>query len=161
MIETWEKVINPNFLNAEIIGDVGAETVATITDIERSEAFNPRTSKADEVICLFTAEHKPLILNKTNRKTLKRLFGAAEPSACVGKKIILYVEPVSVGGRPTTGIRIKEYSETLCESCGKPIQATRRNSVSEIVEISKRNTGKVLCVSCMKEYSKNMEESHE
>lgn len=159
MIETWEKVINPNFLNAEIIGDVGAETVATITDIERSEAFNPRTSKSDEVICLFTAEHKPLILNKTNRRTLKKLFGAAEPSKCVGKKIVLYVAPVSVGGNQTTGIRIKEYSEIHCEDCGEIINATRRYSVAELVDISKRNTGKVLCVSCMRNYNKSNEEA--
>ena len=34
MIETWEKVLDPNFINAELIGDIGAERIVTIKDIE-------------------------------------------------------------------------------------------------------------------------------
>ena len=34
MIETWEKIIDPNFINAELIGPVGAERIVTIKDID-------------------------------------------------------------------------------------------------------------------------------
>ena len=42
MIDSWEKIIDPNFINAELIGPVGAERVVTIKDIEYLEAFNQR-----------------------------------------------------------------------------------------------------------------------
>lgn len=150
MIDTWERIINPNFLNAELIGDVGAEETVTIEDIESTMAFNPSARKEEPVICLYTKEHKPMILNKTNRKTLKRLFGSADPAACKGKKITLYVVSLNVGGNQTIGIRIKEYSEILCEECGKPLTATRSMSVAKLAEYSKTNTGRTLCLNCMK-----------
>lgn len=152
MIDTWERIINPNFLNAELIGDVGAEETVTITDIEQATAFNPSSRKEEEVICLYTNEHKPMILNKTNRKTLRRLFGSADPAACVGKQITLYVVSLNVGGKQTIGIRIKEHSEVKCEECGKTIKAMRQHSVADLVEISRRNTGRTLCVDCMKRF---------
>lgn len=31
MIESWEKIIDPNFINAELIGEVGKEVVVTTT----------------------------------------------------------------------------------------------------------------------------------
>ena len=43
MIDTWEKIIDPNFINAELIGEVGDERTVTITDIDFKEAFDPRT----------------------------------------------------------------------------------------------------------------------
>ena len=92
-----------------------------------------------------------MVLNKTNAKTLKKLFGGSvdNPSMCIGKKIILYVISVQVGKNVTTGIRIKEYSEEICSDCGKPIAPTSTKSVKELVDISKRNCGRQLCLICM------------
>ena len=36
-LPSWEKVIDPNFINAELIGDVGAERVVTIKDIDLAD----------------------------------------------------------------------------------------------------------------------------
>lgn len=160
MIDTWEKVLDPNFINAELIGDVGAERVVTIRDIDFKEAYDQKSNSKSMKQSLFFEECKPMILNKTNTKTLMKLFGAdgARPKDCIGKKIILYVANVKVAGKATTGIRIKEYTEIKCEECGQPITAIASKSVSELVEISRRNTGKVLCLSCMKKVKEKMED---
>ena len=150
MLDTWEKILDPNFINAELIGPVGSERVVTIRDIDFRETFNQKTRAKEQKQSLILDECKPMVLNKTNTKTLIRLFGSDEPAKCVGKKIVLYVVDVKVGGEPTTGIRIKEYSETKCEQCGKPIRPTAGKNVADLVEISKRNTGRVLCVACMR-----------
>lgn len=150
MIESWEKILDPNFINAELIGPVGSERVVTIKDIDYRETFNQRNKTKEQKQSLILDECKPLVLNKTNTKTLIRLFGSDKPSACVGRKIILYTVECNVGGNPTTGIRIKEYSETKCEDCGNIVKPAANKSVEELVEISKRNTGRVLCVACMK-----------
>ena len=150
MLDTWEKILDPNFINAELIGPVGSERVVTIRDIDFRETYNQKTRAKEQKQSLILDECKPMVLNKTNTKTLIRLFGSNKPADCIGEKIVLYVVDVKVGGEPTTGIRIKEYSETKCEECGKQIRPTASKSVAELVEISKRNTGRVLCVACMR-----------
>ena len=158
MIDTWEKVLDPNFINAELIGDVGAERIVTIKDIDFKEAFDQKSNSKSMKQSLFFEECKPMILNKTNTKTLIRLFGTdgANPQACVGKKIVLYVAAVKVAGKATTGIRIKEYVEIKCDDCGEIVRPTSLKSVSELVEISKRNTGRILCLKCMKKEKEKM-----
>lgn len=162
MLDSWEKIIDNNFINAELIGDIGAERVVTIKDIDWAECFNPKTNTKEQKIACFFEECKPMILNKTNSKTLKKLFGGSvdNPSMCIGKKIVLYVISVQVGKNVTTGIRIKEYSEELCADCGQPIKPTSTKSVKEMIEISKRNCGRQLCAACMRaEYERQKGET--
>lgn len=159
MIDTWEKVLDPNFINAELIGGVGAERIVTIKDIDFKEAYDQKSNSKSMRQSLFFEECKPMILNKTNTKTLIRLFGTdgSNPQACVGRKIVLYVAAVKVGGKATTGIRIKEYAEMKCDDCGEIIRPIPSKSVSELVEISRRNTGRTLCLKCMKKAKEFME----
>ena len=140
MIDSWEKIVDPNFINAELIGPAGSERVVTIRDIDFREAFDVRSKDKVMKQALIMDECRPLILNKTNRKSLVKMFGADDPAACVGKKVVLYVVDCMVGKQATTGIRIKEYSEITCEECGKPIRPAAGKQPSELVEISKRNT---------------------
>lgn len=158
MKDNWIKIIDPNYINAEMIGPVGSEAVVTIEDIDEKEAFNPRTNKAEKVMALICPEFKPAMvrLNKTNRKMLFRLFGNKDPKECIGEKIVLYVENVSVGGNMTTGIRIKEYAGFKCEECGQTIKMAAGKQPSELVEISKRNTGRTLCLDCMRKAKEAM-----
>ena len=162
MIETWEKIIDPNFINAELIGPIGAERVVTIKDIDWAEAFNQKTNGKEQKQSLFFEECKPLILNKTNSKKLKELFDTygTDPRKCIGQQITLYVVSCKVGGKNTTGIRIKEASSERCADCGQLIKATSTKTVAELVEISMRNCGRKLCLTCMqKEAAKRKEES--
>lgn len=159
MIESWEKIIDPNFINAELIGEVGREIVVTIKDIDFMECYDQwsKTKLQKQAVCF--EECKPLILNKTNAKMLKKLFSPNDddPKLCVGHKIILYVVACKVGGQETTGIRIKEYSEEKCADCGKAILPKAGKSVAELIEISKRNCGKQLCLACMQKAAKEKE----
>ena len=163
MIDSWEKIIDPNFINAELIGPVGAERVVTITDIDYAETFNQKTKAKEKKQTLYLKECKPLVLNKTNAKTLRKLFDPTgeDPRKCIGKKITLYVVSCQVGGATTTGIRIKEASQEVCEECGKMISATPTKTVAEIAEITCRKTGRKLCVECMRKEVARMEAKNE
>lgn len=151
MIESWEKIIDPNFINAELIGEIGAEKVVTIKDIDFMECFDSRSNSKISKQAVAFEECKPMILNKTNAKMLKKLFSPNDddPKLCIGHKVVLYVVSVKVGGKQTTGIRIKEYSEEKCADCGKAILPAAGKSVAELIEISKRNCGRQLCLACM------------
>lgn len=159
MLDSWEKVIDVNFINAELIGAVGAEKVVTIKDIDFAECFDQRTNSKIQKQSLFFEECKPMIINKTNGKMLKKLFSPNEdnPRLCVGHKIVLYVVSLNVGGKQTTGIRIKEFSETKCEACGNVILPAAGKTVAQLIDISKRNCNKVLCLECMKKEKEKME----
>lgn len=154
MLESWEKVIDPNFISAELIGTSGAEKVVTITNIDFAECYDEQKKQKVQKQTVFFAECKPLVLNKTNAKMLKKLFSpnSDNPSDCIGHKVLLCVESIKAFGKTTDAIRIKEYSETLCEDCKKPVLPMSGRSVAELVEISKRNCNKILCVACMKKF---------
>lgn len=155
MIDTFMKIIDPNFLNAELIGEPGAYIVVTIKDIDYREAFNKKTNSTEmRQALIFEGDTKPLLLNKTNAKTLKRLFSPNEdkPENCVGHQIELYVERTKVGREMTTGIRIREHHGINCEECGKEIRPQSGKTAAEIAEIMKRNTGRTLCVECARKY---------
>ena len=155
-LESWEKIIDPNFINAELLGDIGTEKVVTIKDIYMAECYDEGMKAKIQKQTVFFEECKPMVLNKTNAKTLKRLFSpnSDDPQNAFGHKVILKVEEVKAFGKKTTGIRIKEYSEEKCPICGKAILPYAGKSVAEIKEISKRNLGEIMCGLCMKEKAK-------
>ena len=155
-LPSYEKIIDPNFINAELIGEVGAERVVTIKDIDLAECYDEQTKSKVQKASVFFEECKPMVLNKTNAKTLKRLFSpnSDNPADAFGHKVILKVENVKAFGKTTTGIRIKEYSEEKCPICGKAILPYAGKTVAEIKEISKRNLGEVMCGECMKNKAK-------
>lgn len=155
-LPSWEKIIDPNFINAELIGDIGAERVVTIKDIDMAECYDEGTKAKVQKQTVFFEECKPMVLNKTNAKTLKRLFSpnSDTPSDAFGHRVILKVEEVKAFGKKTTGIRIKEFSEEKCPACGKVILPYAGKSVAEIKEISKRNLGQVMCGECMRNKAK-------
>ena len=159
MIESFEKIIDPNFINAELLGSVGTERVVTIKDFDYMECFDSRTNSKIKKQAVSFEECKPMILNKTNAKTLKKLFSPNDddPKLCVGHKVVLYVIACKVGGKETTGIRIKEYSEEKCADCGQAILPKAGKTVAELIDISKRNCGRQLCLACMQKAAKEKE----
>lgn len=156
MIDSWEKIIDPNFINAELIGEVGTEKVVTIKNIDYKECFDQKTSSKVQKMSLEFEECKPMVLNKTNAKALKKIFSpnSDEPRKCIGHKVALYVVALNVAGKETTGIRIREFSEEPCPVCGKVIVPASGKTVEQIKEISKRNLGTVMCADCMKKKAK-------
>ena len=156
MIDSWEKIIDPNFLSAEIIGEAGAEKVVTIKDIDFAECYDEKTKQKVQKQSVFFEETKPLVLNKTNSKKLKKLFSpnSDNPRDAIGHKVVLKVERIKAFGKEVDAIRIQEYSEEKCPVCGKAILPYAGKSVAQIKEISQRNLGEIMCGECMKQKAK-------
>ena len=156
MLDSWERVLDPNFINSDLIGDKGAEKVVTIKDIDFAECYDEKTKQKVQKQSVFFEECKPLVLNKTNGKTLKKLFSPNDddPKLCVGHKVILRVEEIKAFGKLQNAIRIHEFSEEKCPVCGKVILPYAGKSVAQIKEISQRNLGEIMCGECMKQKAK-------
>ena len=105
------------YLGAEDIDD-GTEPVLTIAGLWYGSVTLQRGKENKDVLS-FKEERvpgilqvRPLIVNSTNRKTLRKLFGDAKASTLVGKQIQLYVDHNvrdPQDGGMTDGIRIRPY----------------------------------------------------
>ena len=154
-IKSFIEILDPNFINSELIGSIGSEKVVTIKGFEQADFFDSKTQRKASGAAVFFEECLPLLLNSTNTKTIKKLFSpdSDDTSNAIGHKVVLYVtqthKPGGTRGEMINCVRIKEYSEEKCSDCGKAIMPAAGKSVAELIEISKRNCGRQLCLSCM------------
>lgn len=112
---------------------------------------------------------RPLVVNATNRKTLRKLYKGTSAETLVGKKIQLYLEPnvrdPETGGK-VDGIRIrpripeaKRAEPVKCAECGKVITAVGAYSAEDIARINMGRYGRALCAACSKKLSEQKEEA--
>lgn len=152
------------YLGAEDI-EPGTEPVLTIKALYNGMITLARGKERHDVIA-FEEESvpgsinqvRPLVVNSTNRKTLRKLFKGTSADALVGKKIQLFlqsgVRDPSTGDK-VDGIRIRDkeptgakYTPPKCEECGKAIKGVSNFSPEQIVSASKSKYGRALCVEC-------------
>lgn len=159
---TWETVLDPNFINADLIGAAGSERVVTIDHVETDvECNDPSGRGKNRVKAVFFQECKPMVLNSTNTKKLNKLFGP-DVKASYGKKILLRTEMVKVAGVPKNAIRIQEYNPVPCQRCGQDIKPFAGKTIAQMVEYSKKNCkGQCYCVRCMTAWKKEQEATNE
>ena len=162
------------YLGAEDIKP-GTKPVLTIEGIYYGSVTLQRGKENKDVISFIEksvdgiCEVRPLIVNSTNRKTLKKLYGAVDAKTLEGKKIELYVDhdvrDPQTGGK-TDGIRISPVvpkSETYkCAECGAIIEGAGKLNARDVALNTQKKFGKMLCGPCWKkanEAAKNEEDS--
>lgn len=141
--------------------DIGSEPVLTIKNIYNGEITLSDGKKTRNVIT-FVEESvpgisvvRPLILNRGNFKTMKRMFGKMDATTLEGKKIKLCLRGGTRNprtGDKQNGIRVceEEYAPPKCEECGKVIIGTPGFTPEQIYSGTKRKYGKGLCAECGK-----------
>lgn len=162
-----------DYLGAEDLDD-NIEPVLTIQHIYNAMVTLQRGKERKDVIT-FVEESvpgikvvRPLIVNATNRKTLRKIYRAVTAENLEGKRIQLYLEhnvrDPSTGDK-VDGIRIrpkvpsaKSAEVVMCEMCKKPITAFGQYSAEQMVQISKeRFNGRCVCATCGAELKKQLE----
>ena len=153
------------YLGAEDI-DPGVEPVLTIAALYSGKVTLQRGKEMKDVIA-FVEERvngirqvRPLIVNATNRKTLRKLFGSVKVEVLTGKQIQLYIDhnvrdPSS--GDITDGIRIRNRVpkqqapvKYFCSDCGAEIVGVGRFTPEAIAKGTQQKYGAVLCSACSK-----------
>jgi len=147
--------------------DSDIEPVLTIRNLYRGKVTLQRGPEVKNVLTFVEesvpgiSEVRPLIVNSTNRQTLKKLYGQVTANALEGKKIQLYIEhgvrnPAK--NEITDGIRIRDKKPAAegakpkaavkCAGCGKEITGSGNFSAEQIAAGSKQKYGKALCMEC-------------
>lgn len=162
------------YLGAEDI-EPGTEPVLTIKAIYNGMITLARGKERHDVMA-FVEEKvpgsinqvRPLVVNATNRKTLRKLFKAVTAETLVGKRIRLYLEhnvrDPSTGDK-VDGIRIRPTipegsgpaPTIVCEGCGKPVTGMTGFTAEQIAAANKQRYGKCLCIECGKKRKAEIE----
>lgn len=159
------------YLGAEDI-DPGTEPVLTIDAIYNGmvtlqrgkENKDVMTFKEDSVPGIRNV--RPLIVNSTNRKTLRKLFKAVTADTLCGKRIQLYIDSnvrdPSTGDK-IDGIRIKpripaapRTEPLICQDCGKEITGVGKFSADDIAKLAKQKYGLMLCAECGRKMAESL-----
>ena len=162
------------YMGAEDI-EANTEPVLTIDALYNSMITLARGKERHDVIA-FVEESvpgsinqvRPLVVNSTNRKTLRKLYHATSAEALVGKKIQLYLEhnvrdPSS--GDKVDGIRIrprvpvaKRTEPLICADCGNFITGVGSYTAEDVARINMQRYGAELCGACSKKRSEQAEQ---
>jgi hypothetical protein len=114
---------NSQWLASEDLEDRGGSAVATIASCKKHKNVEFEAGRKEKIVYTlrFVKKEKELVLNATNRKMLKGLFGS-DVSKWKGQKIELYVQGgIKLMGKTVNGIRIREIQ-------GEEIEGTKDES---------------------------------
>ena len=159
-----QKRANSNFLGAEDIAP-NAEPILTIKELLFGSCTLNGGRKEDHYVLSFKEKTtdgilnvKPLIINATNKKTLKALYKVADNEHLLGKQIQLYIVHGvrNPEGGTTDGIRIREIipesKVVKCENdgCSNPILPAYGMTSEQMANYTRDRYGKALCGECAK-----------
>ena len=109
----WKKLTNPNYIGAYDFAP-DEERTLVITKVASELVQSPDGDKESCIVAHFK-EGKPMILNKTNCKTISKIYGTPMIEEWAGKRVTLVVRKVKAFGEVTDALRIKEQLPELPE----------------------------------------------
>jgi len=104
-----DKLRNPNYLGGWDLQDETGKTndvIVTIKEVKSEFVFNQKAQMEEPVLTVFFNECKPIILNATNRKTLKKVTDTSYIEEMSGKRIQLTTKRIKAFGEFHDAIRI-------------------------------------------------------
>ena len=162
----WKQLVNMDYLGAYALPD-GNDLTLTISKVVK-EVVTGNSGRKEQCMVMYYKEpdYKPMILNRTNAKSIQALTGSPMIEDWIGHKVTLYGSTTRFGGdvveclriRPTV-IEPKETEETYyCENCNQKIKGAGKLSAKQIADRAEEKFGKRLCFECaiaMAEVTKN------
>ena len=166
----WKKMVNMDYLGTYSLED-GQDMTLTL-DFVRQEVVTGNSGRKEQcMVAHFKENVKPMILNRTNAKTITKVTGSPFIEDWNGKRITLYADTTRFGGDIVECLRIRPYAppvakqtvteqpkqtvadnpDLVCEKCGKPIVGAYGKSAEIVAEQTKAKYGKRLCAGCARE----------
>lgn len=152
----WKEAFNPDYIGAYAF-QPDEEKVVTIKGTRMAVVFGENGRKENKTIVDFVEDVKPLILNRTNGKTIEKLAKSPFEQHWTGLRVTLYVDHNVKGkaGEIVDGVRVRPKlpeqaaaKSVKCADCGKAIAGTDTMPAAVVAERTKAKYGKALCVAC-------------
>jgi hypothetical protein len=103
----WKKAFDKNFLGSHDL-DEGKDLVAVIDHIEVRKVKNNQGEEASKNVAVFKGKIKPMILNVTNCKIIKRFSGSNYIEDWGDIPVTIYIKNVTAFGEEVEALRIRE-----------------------------------------------------
>lgn len=102
----WKKLTNPNYFGSWDIPEGKSITVEIISVAK--ELVTGVGGEKEECIVAQLKDQKPLILNKTNCKTIDKVFGSHYIEDWKGKSVVLIIQKIKAFGEVVDAVRVKQ-----------------------------------------------------
>lgn len=112
----WKKLTNPNYIGAYCMPPDKSDVILTIKKVVREMVVGDGGKKEECTVAHFKENSKPMILNRTNCKTITSIYATPYIEEWVDKKIQIFVAQVKVAGEIVDGLRIRPIQPQV----GKP-----------------------------------------
>ena len=149
----WKQLANYDYLGAYSLEN-GKDKTVTIKKIAQELVTGNAGRKENCIVAYFSDEEKPMILNKTNCKTIQKIYGTPLIEEWIGKKITLYASTTTLAGETVECLRIRPYPPVAdkpapkCEECGADITSFGKMTAEATAIYTERKYGAKLCAKC-------------
>jgi len=92
----WKKMENPDYIGAYALTE-GDDLTVTIESVKR-ETITGNGGKKEDCTVAYLKGLKPMILNRTNMKTISKIYGTPYVEDWAGKQITLYIAKIRAFG---------------------------------------------------------------
>lgn len=104
----WRKTTNPDYLGAYALED-GKDMIVTIKDVKQEVITGQKGEKEECTVLYFEGDVKPMILNKTNMKSIAKVCGSPYLDDWCKHDIQLYGEMVTAFGETGLALRVRPF----------------------------------------------------
>ena len=149
----WKTIADMPYLGAYAL--VGKkELVLTIKDIKQELVIGNAGKKENCIVAYFSEPEKPMILNRTNCKTITKIYDTPIIENWIGKKITIFASTTSLMGETVECLRIRPYPPVAdkpapkCEECGADITGVGKMTAEAVAVYTEKKYGSKLCAEC-------------
>lgn len=150
----WKKLTNPDYIGSYALLP-GEEKVLTIKRVSNEIVTGSDGKKEECQVAYFMEDEKPMILNKTNMKTIERIYKTPYVEDWAGKKITIYSEKVKAFGEVVDALRIKksipkdiQEPKLMCDKCGKEITPAHGMTQTQLAAYTMQKYRVKVCAEC-------------
>lgn len=105
----WRKELPNDYIGAYMMPTDGSDITLTIKKVALEKVTGNDGSKKDCLVASFKENIKPMILNRTNAKTITKVYGTPYIEQWSGKQIQIYTAKISAWGEQTDALRIRDF----------------------------------------------------
>lgn len=105
----WKKELPNDYIGAYMMPVDGSDIVLTISKVKTEKVPGSDGSKKDCLVAYFKENVKPMILNRTNAKTITKVYNTPFIEQWEGKQIQIYTAKVKAFGEQTDALRIRDF----------------------------------------------------
>lgn len=132
----WKQNFNYAYTGAYELAP-GEERTLTISKTTREEVVNQQGGKETCFVAYFSESNKPMVLNKTNCKTISKLYGPFVEN-WIGKRITIKSETVKAFGETVDALRVRNTKPAEVNPVDCSAQIKQMNDCKSIEELQSK-----------------------